>query len=85
MSKKPSVKDITSLANSNKGMLRSASGPALKGKLVRGNNFDGQKLINFTRSKVSQLEQKLEMSKLDLRQKEISLQMVKSLIMEHVN
>lgn len=41
MSKKPSVKDITSLANSNKGMLRSASGPALKGKLVRGNNFDG--------------------------------------------
>ncbi len=59
MSKKPSNKDITTLPNLNKNMLRSASGPALRGKIVRGNNFDGQKLIGFTRNKVVELQQKL--------------------------
>lgn len=39
--KKPSNKEITSLPALNKGMTRSASGPALKGRIARGNNFDG--------------------------------------------
>lgn len=37
-------------------MVRSASGPSIRGKLVKGNNFDGEKLINLTRGKVIELE-----------------------------
>lgn len=53
MSKKPSVKDVGSLPTLNKVLARSASGPALKGKIARGNNFDGEKLINFTKAKLT--------------------------------
>jgi|688.fasta_scaffold478894_2 hypothetical protein len=35
------TKDTTTLPTLNKGLSRSASGPVIRGKLVRGNNFDG--------------------------------------------
>jgi hypothetical protein len=38
---KKATKDTTTLPTLNKGLSRSASGPVIKGKLARGNNFDG--------------------------------------------
>lgn len=35
-----------------KPLMRSASGPTIRGKLAKGNNFDGEKLINLTKAKV---------------------------------
>jgi hypothetical protein len=32
-------------------MIRSASGPSIRGKLIKGNNFDGEKLINLKKIK----------------------------------
>jgi hypothetical protein len=34
-------------------MIRSASGPSIRGKLIKGNNFDGEKLINLKKIKIS--------------------------------
>jgi hypothetical protein len=34
-------------------MSRSASGPIIRGKLMKGNNFDGDKLINLKKNKIS--------------------------------
>ena len=53
MNKKPSTKELAALPNISKNtLIRSSSNPVFRGKLVRGNNFDGDKLINMTRAKV---------------------------------
>lgn len=37
-------------------LARSASGPSIRGKLAKGNNFDGLKVLNLTKAKVLDLE-----------------------------
>lgn len=48
------IRSIQSLLPSvKKNMIRSASGPSIRGKLIKGNNFDGEKLINLKKIKIS--------------------------------
>jgi hypothetical protein len=60
LSKKESSKEMPLLPAVSKSLMRSASGPIARGKLVRGNNFDGEKLLCLKKAKVEELEAKLE-------------------------
>lgn len=61
-------------------LIRSSSQPMIKGKISRGVNYDLGSLSIFTKAKLKELENKLEMVKLNLRQKEIIARIVKQKI-----
>jgi hypothetical protein len=58
-------------------LLRSSSQPMIKGKISRGVNYDPGSLSIFTKAKLKELEGKLEMVRLNLRQREVIGRIVK--------
>jgi hypothetical protein len=58
-------------------LLRSSSQPMIKGKISKGVNYDPGSLSIFTKAKLKELEGKLEMVKLNLRQREVIGRIVK--------
>lgn len=65
-------------------LIRSNSQPIVKGKISRGINYDHGSLSIFTKAKLKDLEGKLEMAKLNLRQREVIAKILKQKIEEHI-
>jgi len=61
------LKPLPNLQSLN--LIRSNSQPMIKGKISRGINYDHGSLSIFTKAKIKDLEGKLEMAKLTLRQR----------------
>ena len=51
MNKKHSTKNIPDIQNTNI-LVRSSSQPLKKGKVLKGKNFDAEKLVEFNKSKI---------------------------------
>jgi hypothetical protein len=58
-------------------LIRSNSQPMIKGKVSRGVNYDPGSLSIFTKAKLKELESKLEIAKLTLRQREVIGKIIK--------
>lgn len=56
----------------------------IKGKISRGVNYDPGSLSIFTKAKLKELEGKLEMVRLNLRQREVIGRIVKRKIEDHL-
>lgn len=67
LQKKPEGKPLPVIPTLN--LIRSSSQPIIKGKISRGVNYDPGSLSIFTRAKLKELENKLEGTKLALRQR----------------
>ena len=83
MIKKGSIKNIPQLPNTNI-LIRSSSQPLKKGKILKGKNYDTDKIVQFSKNKIGELEEKLEILKIEQRKTSVQLDMMKTQLKEHI-
>lgn len=63
---------------------RSASQPLKKGKIMKGMNYDNDKLVQFTKHRLDEMEEKLDQLKKEQRRTQTQLEFVKAQVKEHI-